>query len=103
VGLFCGPKHCLPDWASSGPAGRRGTLYFIKLFNEQESFYKVGVTYGSASSRYAQSKMLGGYSYEILAQHTNPDAARIFDWEQSILETFAHLKYNPKQRFGGET
>jgi hypothetical protein len=98
----CGYASLRKSWVERA-GGRPGTLYFIKLFNEQESFYKVGVTYGSASSRYAQSKMLGGYSYEILAQHTSPDAARIFDWEQSILETFAHLKYNPKQRFGGET
>lgn len=68
---------------------------------EDEHFYKIGVTIESVARRYSKSKSLNGYSYEILAQHTSPDAARIYDWEQSILETFAHLKYTPKQAFGG--
>lgn len=80
--------------------GRPATLYLLRLFNEKEEFYKIGVTGYSVEHRYPAC-MLSGYSYEILAQHTSTDAARIYDWEQSILNTFAHLKYIPTQPFGG--
>jgi hypothetical protein len=82
--------------------GRVSTIYFLHIFNDDEEFYKVGITCRSVKERYRNGG-LNSYSYEILAQHSSPDAARIYDWEQSILETFAHLRYWPKLRFGGET
>ena len=88
-------------WAereSSKPA----TLYFIKLFDVRESFYKIGVTRGPVKSRY-YSANLSGYQYEILAQHTSTNASAVYDWEQSIIETFTHLRYKPSRPFLGAT
>jgi len=83
--------------------GRPCTLYLIRLFRQQESFYKIGVTWQSVEIRYKSKAFLNGYQYEVLAQHVSTDAVRIYEWEQSILETFSHLRYQPENSFGGET
>ncbi len=82
--------------------GRMCTLYFLRLFDESEEFYKVGVTTSSVGKRFAGPRTLC-YQYEVLALHKSANATAVFEWEQSILETFAHLHYKPKRKFGGET
>jgi len=89
------------DWFEQAQ-GRLATLYFLRLFDNGEEFYKVGITYHSVAERYRKLHK-HGYSYEILAQHTSQNASAVYDWEQSILHTFAHLRYYPKRSFGGET
>jgi hypothetical protein len=84
-------------------SGRIGILYFLKVFNANELFYKVGITFNSVAVRYANTSSLNGYQYEVLASYSNPNAAVVFEWEQSILETFSDLQYFPKRSFGGET
>jgi Zn finger protein HypA/HybF involved in hydrogenase expression len=83
--------------------GKQATLYFIRLYREGESFFKIGITVTELKKRYCSKQSLGGYQYEVLAQHTSPDAIRIYDWEQSIIETFSHLKYKPNLPFIGAT
>lgn len=82
-------------------AGKRAILYFLHFFSDSEEFYKIGITFHSIKKRYGRKQDLSGYQYEILAQHPSQDAARVYDWEQSILETFAHLRYKPKRPFQG--
>lgn len=81
--------------------GRPATLYLIRLFDDNESFYKVGVTISSVAKRYQNKKELAGYEYEIVATHTSSSALRIYEWEQSLLETFSNLKYTPSRQFAG--
>ena len=88
-------------WADRG-AGRLASLYFVRLFNQVESFYKIGVTFQSVENRFCR-KALPGYKYEILAIHKSTNAAAVYNWEQSIIETFAHFQYKPKLYFVGET
>jgi hypothetical protein len=83
-------------------AGRLCTLYLLKVFNLNEQFYKIGITSRSVSSRY-KGNCIAGYSYEVLATYVSDNALAVFEWEQSILETFAHLQYWPKRYFGGAT
>jgi hypothetical protein len=90
------------DWEERAK-GRSAQLYFLRFYSETEVFYKVGITYLGVSKRFQTSKQVRGYSYEVLALHTSQNAAAVYDWEQSILETFAHLKYTPKKSFGGST
>jgi hypothetical protein len=83
--------------------GRECTLYFIRLYSKCETFYKVGITYHSLKHRYRKKDLPNGYQYESLAVHKSTNAARIWEWEQSILETFVHLRYTPSVIFGGQT
>jgi hypothetical protein len=100
--IQCGRVNLRKSWTDQAN-GRPGVLYLIRLFNDHESFYKIGVTYNSVKVRYTQGKALGGYQYEVLAEHKSSNAVAVWEWEQSILETFAHLRYKPKNNFGGET
>lgn len=83
--------------------GRTAILYILRVYNESEVFYKVGITCREIRNRFDTNASLGGYQYEILATSRSANAGPIFDWEQSILETFAHLRYRPKRPFGGAT
>lgn len=80
-----------------------GTLYFLRIFADDEEFFKVGITLKSVKKRFGYKGALNGYKYEVLATYTSANAAAVYDWEQSILETFSHLRYTPKIRFGGES
>ena len=85
-------------------AGEAGaSLYFLRVFNEAEVFFKIGITRNTVEDRYRKKASLSGYQYEVLAVYKSVNAAAVWDWEQSILETFAHLKYFPKRHFIGET
>jgi hypothetical protein len=90
------------DWIERAK-GRTPTLYFLKMYSENEVFYKVGVTFVSVAERYNRGRDLAGYQYEVLAQHISANAAAVYDWEQSILETFSSISYRPKRDFGGAT
>jgi predicted nucleic-acid-binding Zn-ribbon protein len=81
--------------------GRQVSLYFLRVYNDTEEFYKVGITIHTVNKRYAGRCGLPGYKYEVLALHKSHNAAAVFDWEQSILETFAYLSYAPRKQFGG--
>lgn len=108
--VLCGRKNTSKSaleragisWVNQG-GGRLATLYFIRVFSSDEEFFKVGITYDTVSVRYSKKASLGGYSYEAMAQHTSVSSASIYEWEQSILETFAHLRYRPKKSFAGQS
>jgi hypothetical protein len=99
-------RKCRKEAAGSCPhwpglkKGQGGTLYLIKLYNELEQFYKVGITCRTIQERFKKSR-LGGYNYEILASFFSSDADLVFEWEQSILQTFKHLRYKPANLFEG--
>ncbi|WP_125921829.1 hypothetical protein [Hymenobacter lapidarius] len=78
-------------------------LYLLRIFDKDEVFYKAGVTSDSVKRRFVGPQALNNYSYEVLALHKSTNAAAVWEWEQSILETFSHLAYVPKRPFGGAT
>lgn len=101
---------CAKCWANrkregwvANARGRAASLYFVKLFCDGECFYKIGVTYSSVDKRYSGKRDNAAYRHEVLALYTSQNAAAVYDWEQSILETFTHLRYKPRRRFGGRT
>jgi hypothetical protein len=63
----------------------------------------VGITFRSVKERFGSTESLKGYKYETLASHQSANAAAVFDWEQSILQTFAHFAYKPKIYFDGQS
>lgn len=102
-----GCPHCAKEQARQGwvnrARGRSAVLYFLRFFDAQEEFYKVGITLYSVRQRYASKRDLAGYQFEVLATHTSSNAAAVYDWEQSIITTFAHLAHRPSRPFNGAT
>jgi predicted nucleic acid-binding Zn-ribbon protein len=98
----CGLALIRSHWVLQAK-GRPATLYFLQISGpSQEIFYKVGITYKSTAQRFA-GKSIYPYSYTVLALYKSVNAQSVYDWEQSILETFAHLSYTPKRPFEGST
>jgi hypothetical protein len=83
--------------------GRECILYFIHIHSKDEDFYKIGITYHSLARRYSSGSLPIGYKYESLAVHKSTNATRVWEWEKSILESFAHLRYKPVISFIGQT
>jgi hypothetical protein len=71
-------------------------FYIIRIFNENESFLKCGITNESVSRRY--SGKLNGYKYELLFSHDETQEKGI-NLEREIGAKFRH--YNPKIKFPG--
>ncbi|MBF9140850.1 hypothetical protein [Hymenobacter properus] len=100
----CGTVQTRRRWIEQA-TGHLCQLYFVRLFTKSESFYKVGITYQTLKKRFGLEgkTRIGTYRYEILAIHKSYNATAVFEWEQSILESFAHLKYWPQRPFIGQT
>lgn len=76
------------------------TLYAIKCTNEDELFYKVGITVRSVDLRFNNSNM--PYSYEVLYSLV-AETGYIYDIEKSLHKALRHNRYEPKLPFGGFT
>ena len=80
-----------------------GTLYIIRCFNENEEFYKIGITSMTVKQRF-RAKQLLPYNYEIIYQlHVNPKI--VFNKEKTIKNYILkhNMQYKPSISFGGET
>jgi hypothetical protein len=71
-------------------------FYLIKIYNENESFLKVGITTESISRRY--SGKLPNYEYEVLISHDD-SVEKCLRIENEIIDRFA--KYTPLNKFAG--
>lgn len=89
------------DWCSRAK-GRKAILYLIRFFDDSEEFFKIGITYKSVKGRYGPFEC-NGYKYDVLAICSSYNSLAIYNWEQSIIETFSYLSYIPIRPFGGAT
>ena len=83
---------------------RESELYLVKVFNETEVFYKVGITVEGVESRFKNRKRLLDYNFEVIK--TIKGAPKdIWDLEQKIHKEFKYTeyKYYPVNEFQGYT
>lgn len=78
-----------------------GVLYVLKCYNNNEVFYKVGITSSRIGRRFAGSVAMP-YNYEVI-KNLKLDPDLVYDTENKILRDLAGFKYEPKISFGGET
>lgn len=76
-----------------------GTLYLIKVYNEAETFFKVGITNASIHKRFVSRLP---YSYDVVLS-IDATLYNAHLCETSVLRTFKSHQYVPKQRFPGWT
>lgn len=92
----------LNKWASNS-IDHVVTLYFIRIFNNDESFLKIGITYDSIEKRFCRLH-LSGYNFEILSKISIKEkGGRAI----ALIETELHFslqpyKYKPKNEFKGQ-
>jgi hypothetical protein len=80
--------------------GRKAVLYVVRVYNEGEAFYKVGVTF-NLSQRFARLK--SAYKWRTVARFSSWNAGLVFDLEQRLHREFSALSYLPTADFGGRT
>lgn len=71
-------------------------LYIVKLYNEDEEFYKVGKTYTNLTSRLRKIP----YLFECIATY-EMGAIEVCKLENKIHKLYYSYKYLPKKEFGG--
>jgi len=86
------------NWVKSGK-DRNGIFYIIKCTNEDETFYKFGITFRGIKHRYAPSRM--PYQYEVLREVKSSDLGYIWDLEKRFKRYVKNRRYLPKTKFCG--
>lgn len=74
-------------------------LYFIKCFNDNEIFYKIGITTRTINQRFC-NKILMPYNFEIIKEYDN-DGDKIFNLEIELKKKYSSFRYTPKIKFSG--
>ena len=75
-----------------------GKLYSLKLYNDNEIFYKIGVTSQSIKNRFCRIP----YKYEVLKvlELSNLEVCKL---EETIHAENKELQYKPNEKFNGYT
>lgn len=78
-------------------------LYILRIFNENESFYKVGITTNTIENRFCSSRSMP-YNYNIVYFEDNfENPFKTYDLEHAILRLAKESSYKPKIPFAGST
>jgi hypothetical protein len=89
------------DWEKQGNSSKAFVcfkLYIIKMFNENECFYKIGKTFNAINIRYRKSKL----PYKIEPIYELCESAKtVSKLEQHLKRINKHNKYLPLLKFGG--
>ena len=79
---------------------KNSLFYIVNIYNEEENFFKVGVTTQKISKRFSSLNTI--YNYSILYKE-NLLLTDSIDKEREILKNALKYKYIPKNKFGGYT
>lgn len=80
--------------------GKIAKLYVIRLFDDNETFYKIGITSKSSIKR-RFTKI--PYKYEIIHLFESVDAGLVFNLEKKLLKETLEDRYIPLHNFEGKT
>lgn len=75
------------------------TFYTIKCFNEDEEFYKIGITVKTVQERYLNTNTMP-YNYEIISE-IQGEAGFIWDMELAEKRKLRRFNYQPTLKFAG--
>ena len=78
-----------------------GILYILRCFNENEEFYKIGITSKTIEVRFPSSSYMP-YKYEI-TQEIRDIPENIYNLEHILHRLYRQYKYKPLISFSGET
>lgn len=80
--------------------GRKGFVYLIRVFNDLEEFYKIGISVNLSKRFYNIRKV---YRVEIIDLIESPDGEFIFNKEKQLHKLCKKYKYKPQLNFAGNT
>jgi len=77
----------------------KAILYLIRMHNDIEEFYKIGITQSSVKRRYKYNN-----SYEIdIIEEIDGKLFDLYQIEQLLLKTNSNIQYEPNIKFSGYT
>lgn len=79
-------------------------VYFLKIWNDTENFYKIGKTFGIVDGRFRckECDSVLPYKYEILnIIESNTDGRYICELERELHKQHKKYQYTPKKQFDG--
>lgn len=76
-------------------------IYIIRCYNEQEEFYKIGITTKSLATRFPDSSSLP-YEFDVLSLQ-NGDRKKLYQFETLLKRLLNKYRYVPKKEFKGRT
>lgn len=79
--------------------GRKAKIYFLKIYDDNEYFYKIGITFQSIENRNKQLP----YKYEIVSVKEYDDCSIPFVLEKRFKRLYNKYKYIPKKIMQGYT
>lgn len=82
--------------------GNEGRLYIIKCNEENEEFYKIGITGRSIKERYPYYSNLP-YSWEIVEEIVSLDLEFIWNLEKKLKNILKEYNYKPLKKFPGSS
>ena len=84
--------------------GKTAKFYIIRCFNEDESFFKTGITTQDNLRERFQGKRDMPYKYEVIIfKEIKEDPMRAYDIEQSLISLHKQVSYEPLKSFSGST
>lgn len=103
----CGCKRCGDElnlfkrgnWVKQA-GNKQGIFYIIKCWNDNEEFYKVGITYNNVHKRYISNYHMP-YVYEIIREIYSDDKELIWNMEKAYIKKLKDYHYTPQIKFGG--
>lgn len=95
---FCNFKKS--NWINRSK-GRKGIFYIIRCWNENEEFFKFGITFQSIKIRYS-GKTHMPYNYEIIRELKSENLSYIWDLERRFKRFKKKNHYKPLIHFLGD-
>ena len=84
--------------------GKVAKLYIIRCFNDEESFYKIGITNKTSLQERFYHKSLMPYKYEIVKiVESEKDPIHIYNLERALHIVHRNVQYSPLIDFAGKT
>lgn len=97
---ICSKGFCVYSRSSYDALCKDGSsLYVMKLSNEQETFYKIGIS-KNVESRVRQVCRSSGYTVSLEYQFDS-SGGHVFDLEKLLHREFRENKYSPNTKFQG--
>jgi len=87
-------------WSKAAP-GNPGILYVLRCWNDDEEFYKIGITCQSKVKGRYHNKLRMPYNYEIVEEIVSDDRKYIYKLEKQLKRNHKELAYEPKISFDG--
>lgn len=78
-------------------------VYIVKIYNEKETFFKIGKTYITVKERFSREASGFLYEYDVVAEIISNSGIEISKIERELHSLYRENSYTPNYLFNGHT